>query len=288
MKYFIAGVIAGLVFGTAAIFIRLLQAMDSMSIAFWRLIIGSLALLPLTLRSERCKGYSKFILLMGLTLSFHFMFFIESVKQTSILNATILVNTAPIQALILSFLMLKVKPSRLETIAVILGFSGASIVTFSSGELSGATLGDILALVSGTLLSLYAIIGYVARSRHGINTLYFMSRVYFIAAIITLAFIIIIGRKLELPITPPDITYVLCLGFVPTGIGHTLAIYSLKELKAYETETLALLEPLSATTLAYIMFSETPRVNSIIGSLIIICSLIILGYAKTISYKGKR
>jgi len=47
------GVTAGVFFGTAAIFIRLLKSVEVFSIAFWRLIVAAAALVIITHRAAR-------------------------------------------------------------------------------------------------------------------------------------------------------------------------------------------------------------------------------------------
>jgi len=66
------------------------------------------------------------------------------------------------------------------------------------------------------------------------------------------------------------------LGILPTAVGHTLYIVSVKVLKSYEAATLALLEPVSASLLAVILFNEVPGINSIIGSILIATAIILL------------
>jgi EamA domain-containing membrane protein RarD len=83
------GVIAGVFFGTAAIFIRFVQGLDTFSIVFWRVLIGCLALavLALILRGsfqprlvrQNIKGLS----FLGVLLALHFVFFTASVDRKS-------------------------------------------------------------------------------------------------------------------------------------------------------------------------------------------------------------
>ncbi|MFZ1039382.1 MAG: hypothetical protein WAN53_05825, partial [Candidatus Bathyarchaeia archaeon] len=47
------GMVAGVLFGTAAIFIRFLQGLDAFSIAFWRIIIACLALTAILIVAKR-------------------------------------------------------------------------------------------------------------------------------------------------------------------------------------------------------------------------------------------
>ncbi|MDI6905139.1 MAG: EamA family transporter [Candidatus Bathyarchaeia archaeon] len=93
------GITAGVLFGTAAIFIRFLQNIDIFYIAFWRLIIACLSLAIILIVFRKSFNFNlvrKKLLILSFFLALHFIFFISAVKDTTILNATVLVNTTPI------------------------------------------------------------------------------------------------------------------------------------------------------------------------------------------------
>lgn len=276
-KYLVGGIIAGFSFGTAAIFIRALGEFPSTSIAFWRLIIGGsiLALTTYILRLEEEVRFSELKLasIMGLLLALHFILFIQSVKDTSVINATTLVNTAPIQAVLVSILMFKTTPSKLSLLSVLLGFVGAAIM--GGGRFQPHTIGDIEALTAGTLLAVYANVGKLARGGLNVRSLPFMYKVYFIAGLVVFFISTFLG-ELTMPTCLNETLLLVGLGLIPTGAGHTLIVYSLKRLKAYEAETLALIEPISASTLAYLIFGETPSTASLVGFSFVGFSIILL------------
>jgi len=96
--------------------------MNPFSISIWRLIIASSILVLAILVFKRVRaqlsfdllrGNAKHFLVLGMLLGVHFIFFVSAVKNTSILNATVLVNTTPIFSLVISTFLYKIKPSRL-------------------------------------------------------------------------------------------------------------------------------------------------------------------------------
>ena len=279
-RYLLGGIVAGISFGTAAIFIRMLHQIPSMSIAFWRLIIGGavLALASYALKTgdiKHGKGELKLIIVMGSLLALHFILFIQAVKDTSVINATTLVNTSPIQALIISMIAFRTSPTRISVVSVFLGFLGALIMG-AGGGIQPHTVGDVEALISGTLIAIYANVGRVARRSYEVNSLQFMYRVYVVAAVIVAAISLVAEGRIVTPQKIHNALALIGLGLVPTGIGHTLMVFSLKELKAYEAETLALLEPISASTLALIIFGEIPTSSSMVGFMFILISTLLL------------
>ena len=148
------GISAGILFGTAAIFVRYLQDLNAFSIAFWRLIVACvvLALLVLLLRrsfsSDLVKENLGSLLFLSLFLGLHFIFFISAVKDTTILNATVLVNLTPVFSVFVSSFVFKAKPSSFAIAGLTISFIGVAVIayaeTLSSGRIPGATFAPSL------------------------------------------------------------------------------------------------------------------------------------------------
>jgi len=89
------GFIAGILFGTSSIFIRLLDVLSVSSLAFWRLIIASVLLVGIILvlrESFNLRMVEKSInqiSILGIFLGLHIILYISAVKNTTILNATV-------------------------------------------------------------------------------------------------------------------------------------------------------------------------------------------------------
>lgn len=102
------GVTARVLFGTAAIFIRFLSDVNVFSIAFWRLVVASAALATMLLFLKKSFSFGlmwknlKDLLVLSIFLGLHFTFFISAVKDTTVLNAAVLVNTTPIFSMFVS------------------------------------------------------------------------------------------------------------------------------------------------------------------------------------------
>lgn len=151
----VEGAVAGILFGSAAVLIRFIF-LDAISTAFWRLLIASAALLV----GVKVLGYTlafdrktlRVILLLGALLAIHFILFIASVKETTILNATVLVNTSPLQAVVISALLYRTKPNLRQSLGLASAFVG--IVLIALADLShfkqGSILGDVLAILAAT------------------------------------------------------------------------------------------------------------------------------------------
>lgn len=282
------GVTAGVFFGTAAIFIRFLDGLDVFSIAFWRLIIAcaALSLITLTLKKtfqlSLIKENFKALLLLGVFLGLHFIFFVSAVKDTTILNATVLVNTTPIFSMFISSLFFKLKPSRLAVFGIITSFVGMCVIGYAEAAIinanesvdgfSSSLKGDIEAVLAALVEALYLNYGRKLRGQMNIQSL--MLPIYVSAALIV--------GVLTFPLTYKTLTFpkeiktilpLLGLGLLPTALAHTLYFSSLSNLKSFETATMALLEPLGATVLGILIFMEIPAPLFAFGAALILLGI---------------
>lgn len=270
----VQGFIAGLSYGSAAIFIRLLPMMNPASIAFWRLIIASAVLsviLVLLGWADRLVVLRKIwwrILPLGFFLGFHFILFVMAVKNTSVLNATVLVNTSPIFTLLLGCLFFRIKPSKFSIIGILISFAG--IIVLGLGYASTGfyihLLGDFQAVLAAFSEGFYLNFGRDVRLRG--NILVLMIPIFLISALTVGLISPLAGMGIEF--CWDGILWIICLGVIPTAVGHTLYFSSLAGLNSYETATLALLEPIGATILAAIIFGEIPHPIFIFGGLLIL------------------
>ncbi len=268
------GILAGLSFSTASIIIRLLTISVESIVTYRLLVGGTLLLILLRPNLTDIKEHIATLLIMGTLLFLHFYLFVSSVKDTYILNATLLVNTTPIISLIILSLIGIEKINKKEVIAVITGFVGITIVSMINPTKGFGKIGDIEALLAALMISIYSIMGRVKLSKN-IKVEYIAGLIYLIAC---LESVLINAPRglLDYNLSLFDVLLILILGLVPTAIGHTAFLKSLEGLKPHETQLLAMLEPLGATVMAFFLFSEVPPINSLIGALLILVSIYII------------
>ncbi len=281
------GVIAGILFGTSAIFIRYLQNFDAFSIAFWRLIIACIVLAVMLFGLRRAFSFNlikknlRNLFVLSFFLGLHFIFFISAVKDTTILNATVLVNITPIFSLIFSSLFYKVKPSNLAVLGITLAFIGVCIIAHAETQVTGASLdsfpprlkGDLEAALAAVLEASFLTYGRKIRGQMGIISI--MLPIYFLTAVIVgVLGLAVVNKTLELPATMESLLPLVGLGVLPTAVARTLAFSSLSNLKSFETATMALLEPIGATALGIVLFGELPLPIFVLGTALILAGII--------------
>ena len=283
------GITAGVLFGTAAIFIRFLQNLDAFSIAFWRLIIACVALamilivLGKSFHLNLVRKNLKELFILSFFLSLHFIFFISAVKDTTILNATVLVNTTPIFSMFVSSFIFKLKPSRLAILGLTISFIGVCVIAYTEtitanahpGVFSGNLKGDLEAVLAALVESFY--LNYGRKIRNQMTILSTMFPIYMLTAVIVGVLSIPATNKiLTLPTETAIILPLVGLGILPTAIAHTLYFSSLSNLKSFETATMALLEPVGATFLGMVLFQEIPQYLFVFGAALILLGIIFI------------
>jgi drug/metabolite transporter (DMT)-like permease len=282
----IEGVTAGVLFGTSAIFIRFLQSLDSFSIVFWRLVIACLALATLSVVFRRSfqtrlvKENIKELLVLSVFISLHFIFFTASVKDTTILNATVLVSTAPLFSMLLSTFVFNLKPSRFALVGLAISFIGVCLIAFGektnagmlTGGASSSLKGDLEAVLAALVESFYLNYGRKVRSQMSILSI--MLPVYALTGVVVGVLSIPVGSTVSLvPFVPSTVFSLIGLGLIPTAIAHTLYFSSLSNFKSFETATMALLEPIGATILGIAVFEEIPAPIFTLGAVLILAGI---------------
>jgi len=274
------GFMAGILFGTSSIFIRLLDVLSVSSLAFWRLIIASAVLVGITIvlrepfNLRMVVKNIKQILILGIFLGLHMVLYISSVKNTTILNATVLVNTAPIFSMLLSTFHFNIKPSRLAVIGLTTSFLGASLIAYADASypLEIRLIGDLEALLAAVAEAFYLSYGRETRSK--MPLLSQVIPIYLVSAVIVGFLCPLTRTPITLPRQPNLILFLLGFGILPTALGHTFYYSSLSNLKSFETATLALLEPIGATLLGVALFSEIPTTLFVLGAVLVLSGIV--------------
>ena len=158
-----------------AILVRLAAA-PPLAVSFYRVAIASLILLPFAHRDARrswpaLDGRHRLLLLAaGLALALHFATWIASLSYTSVASSVLLVNTAPVFAIVLSRLFLHEKPPLVVQVAIPIAFAGAALIAFGDWTGSpGSLLGNGLALAGAVTFAVYQVVGRGLRDALPLN-----------------------------------------------------------------------------------------------------------------------
>lgn len=261
----------------SAIFIRQADA-PGLVIAFWRLAIASLLLLPFTINAlkhskptGRALGYT---VLAGLMLAGHFATWITSLEFTTVAASVSFVTTNPLWVALFTWLFLGQRPALMVIFGVLLAVAGGALIGFDSNSPGQATgLGNALAVAGAIFASGYLLLGRAAQN-HGMTITAYAGVAYLVAAIILLPLPALAGQSYS-GYSLPTFTWIILLALVPQLIGHTGINYALRFLKPTLVASIMLLEPVGASLLALLLFGEVPGTLTIAGAALLLTGVLL-------------
>ncbi len=262
---------------TSPILARLLSEVPAVGISFWRMAIGATILWiysnfkPTASLSTKNRNYT---ILGGIFLGIHFQFFFESIKLTTIANATFLGTLAPLFTLFLEKFWLKrrIKKNMIFALAII--FTGSIIIISDQFDASSNyTVGNLYALICSFWIALAFMISENVRKEAG--TVAF-SRTLFASAAITLMMISFYTGESLIGYSKMDYFGLFLLGLIPTVFGHSTFYFALRYLQPTIVASFPLGEPIIASVIAYFLFSEAVGFSIILGGILTILGLLTL------------
>lgn len=271
--------IASFFFASSAIFIRFATEASAISLTFLRLFISALVMIlfAAATRSLRFLGRRDLALVVasGVFLSLHFATFIFAVKETTVANATFLVNTSPVMLAVLCPLFLRERTTSREAVSVLVAIFGVLLVAHAGSDFRAFGVADLSALLSALFVSLYSLIGRFQRTS-GVSTACYTSYVYSVAALVAFLMVGTLGARPFQWYGFQNVMAILGLALLPTTLGHTLYNYSLGSVKAVTANLFPLLEPVVASILAVPLFGEVPNPIQVVGYTLILVAVAIV------------
>lgn len=267
-------------FAFSPILVRFADEGPGLAIAVWRTGFSVLLLAPAALSrigpevrrfSGREVGY---IVGAGVFLGLHFILWIESLYHTSVASASVLVTTSPLFLAGMGYFFLGERLARGTVLAIAVAVGGAALIGWGDAtDISLAPrplLGNSLALSAALLMSVYLLIGRVVRQET--SWLAYVFPLYTVAALTTLVAALVQGTPL---LSYSVAFYGLCLlmALGPQVVGHGSFNYALHYFPAAIVGMLALLEPVGASALAYVLFGEAPGVLAVTGMLVVLAAV---------------
>ena len=268
--------VASFFFATAAIFVRFATEASAISLTFFRLFIAALAMILFASARRSLRFLSRrdliLVAISGTFLSLHFATFIFAVKETTIANATFLVNTSPVMLAVLSPLLIRERTTSRELVSVFVATLGVILVAYAGNGFRAFGLGDLSALLAAFFVTQYSLVGRYLRAR-GVSTACYTSYVYGVAALVALLLVVILGEHAFRVYDAQNVLAILGLALLPTAVGHSLYNYSLGSVKAVTANLFPLMEPVLASIFAIPLFAELPNPVQIAGYSLILLAV---------------
>jgi len=236
------------------------------ALAFWRVLLGAVFIGLLSVATGRRPTVPAralpALLGYGVILGLHFRLYIGSLFATSLDHALVLVNTAPVWAALLSWLILRetVPAIKLPGIALALAAT-AWLVGFDPATPQAYLRGDLMALGAALTYAVYAVVGRRERHRY---------------PLLTYAFWVYLGAALSLGVSAPAQILagwpsgqawlpVVLLALLPTTFGHTLFNAAIRRVHAATANLVATQEVSGGMLLGWLMLGEAPGPTALLA-----------------------
>ncbi len=184
-----------------------------------------------------------------------------SITITSVSNATIIVNSAPIFVAILGFLFFKDKLTKGFILSFLITYVGImGLIYYSNNYANGKIIGDILCLVAAFFYALYLLVIAKLGSENSLNIIFYTTLFCCIFSIIPM---LIQGGNI-FPSTQFEWANLLMLAVLCQFGGQYLITHGIGNISPSEGSIGLLMQPITATILAAIIFDEILNITQII------------------------
>ena len=249
--------------GIVAKQIFLQSQVDALGAGFYRLVFG----LPFAVLGCWLMRGSKTLkatwpdlarmALVGLLLAAYLILYFSSLRSIGVAVATLLaLCTAPVITTLLAILFFGDRLSGRFLLSMIMSIGGTVFLIHRPGLDLGS--GD---LMTGTLLAVaaassYALMVFASRGFSGDYPALLPSTVAFGVGGLALLPFVLSGGALP-ALTEAAWWWFIYIGAIPTALGYGLFFLAMRSVRPQTAAILTMLEPLSATCLAWVLFSES-------------------------------
>ena len=270
-NYFILLAFGAMLIGFAPIFVKL-SMLSSSAISFYRMFLALpfLFLLNYILNKKfffRVKNKKTILYAAFASLAFttdltlwHF-----SMDITSVSNATIIVNSAPIFVAILSFIFFKERLTKDFLLSFLVTYIGiVGLIYFSNNYVNGKLLGDILCLIAAFFYGVYLLVIARLGKENSLNIIFYTT---FFCCLFSIIPMMIEGGNL-IPSSSFEWLNLILMAFLCQFGGQYFITHAIGKISASGASIGLLMQPLTATILAAIIFSEILTSLQIVFALI--------------------
>lgn len=196
-----------------------------------------------------------------------------SLRLTSVANATLFPNLAPVFVTLLGWLLWRERVRPLFLVGMTIAILGAGLLMGESVRLSQAHLaGDALALATALFYAGYIVA--VARLRRDLSTPAIMLKSGLVTAAVLLILAAASGERLW-PQTAAGWATLVGLALISHAAGQSLIAYALAHLPASFSAVGLLLQPAIAALLAWLLFGEAIGGWQAAGAAVILAGIVV-------------
>lgn len=217
------------------------------------------------------KDFLIFIVAAFFGVALNMLTFFKGLSYTTPIHASVIMVVVPILVLIMSAVILKEKVTSLKIIGVVLGLSGALVLTlYGKSALAGDNIlfGNFLVFINAVSYSIYIIIIKQLTDKYHPYT--FIKWLFLIGVFMVLPFGFSELNSVQWTTFNPYISFSVIFIIVATTFGtYILNPMALRVLKASTVSTFLYLQPVIAGIFAIIMGSDSLNTTKIIAAVLI-------------------
>jgi drug/metabolite transporter (DMT)-like permease len=266
----------GIAIGFSPIFVRLSE-LGPIATGFYRLLLA-LPLLWLWMRFEERRaplgtaGVQWLpIAVPGALFAGDILFWHWSITYTTVANATLFANLAPVVVAAGAWLVLRERVTLRFLAGMALAMGGAALLVNASAALGARyVLGDMLGLITACFFGSYVVAVARLRDRNAASTIMLYSSA--VTCVLLLA-ATLISREPLLPGTANGWIVLLALAWISQAMGQGLIAYALGHIPASFSALAILIEPLTAAVLGWVWLGEALGVRQAMGGVIVLAGI---------------
>jgi drug/metabolite transporter (DMT)-like permease len=272
-------ILGGAAIGGSPIFVRLSEV-GPMATGFWRVALAFFPIYIFSLIKGGATGPKPetwadrgMLILPGVILAVDLITWHLSITITSVANATLLANLAPVFVTIIGVLFMGAAVTRVFVGGLLLAIVGVVILKGGPAALGqGDLLGDGGAVLAAVAYALYILA--IGRLRTRFDTVRIMLWSTASAAVCLFPFGFFVEGHL-MPTTAYGWAMVFGLAFISHASGQVAITYALAYLPAAFSSLTLLLQPVVAAILAWILLSEPIGPMQAVGGLVVLAGIMI-------------
>jgi drug/metabolite transporter (DMT)-like permease len=261
---------------SSALFVKVSET-GPVSTAFWRVFLalpllwawalaGGWATHAASYRSRRGLMWSAALFFVGDLTVWHW-----SILLTSVANATLLANLAPIFVTLAAWLFVRQAPTTAFLAGLALALAGMALLIGGDFRLAGgALLGNILGVVTAIFYAGYQMV--VTRLRRDLSTACIMAWASAITALVLLPLAFASGEQFA-PVSAIGWMKLLGLALISQVAGQSLIAYAMAHLSATLSSVALLLQPVIAACLAAVLLGEAMHMQQVAGGVMMLAGI---------------
>lgn len=261
-----------------AIFVRLANA-PALAVAAWRLTFATAIVLPIALLLARKAlfGIERRTLLVAIAagglLAGHFATWISSLSHTSIGNSVVLVSTVPVWVALIGLASGTLRLSRRMWLAVALSVAGSIVIGWGSARIGADTVtGDLLAVAGAICFAGYLLLAQ--RVQREVAFLPYVAIAYGSAAAWLWLAALVAGTPMS-GFAPRTWGALIGIAVISQVLGHSCYNWSLRHLNPGFVAVTLLGEPILASLLGLLIFSEAIPAATLLGGPLVLAAIVL-------------